>query len=1714
MKSKIPYKVVRLLMIASLVVQALLPALVIAETIDKEEKHSRTTLSNAQWEDEKDLQTVIVEGKVEKETSESNQPEAIVLKGAEFENVRTEKELLGLAEGHYKLEDNKVLLSLSQKSEGTFTLKLQVVKDSLVNGKEITVTLGDQVFTLPIKLEEADKEKAAADDKASDKEAETRSEEGKIEAKKQVGNITDKERGLPFATTQPLANGVPWDFVSNSKVSDPNTDSMVDMGFSDVPRAHDGRIWTDKTVRHDLGSLADDQFEVTLSALAQSAPIRAGYQIPADTVFTIDVSGSMTGTDGGERSRIALLVDALNEAISILQEANPLNRVAVVAYGGRTGGHARVENILTLGRYSSNNGAFFTMAGNTQVNVVATAVAGSGVAGSNPQAQVQNFAVNGSTPTQWGIREASRILESVTDQEVEVPVTDENGGALPPVQVTRRPNLILMTDGEPTMGRPDFAFDALTPVEVGPNGNLLEAPGEFYGNGNNGEQGLAVMTALTAAYRGKTVLEHYFPGGEVGGTAEDQPAPDVGFFSISLGKQTEAAQNLISATLNPIPDNTNKVGPNIWASTGMPQLPGAPTAATPTMTTLFNNFISNGSTGNFSALFRQTWNDYQWRNTVNIRNNAPVTLEAADIPYADEFFKADDLQTLRNAFISITNSIQDTGNSSIFDGNGDGTDLGSGTLDFSDVLGKYMIFDGLTNIVFPAPNGGTFTYNLANVDAHRDEFIKTLTTQIRQPGTSANFIDNATAGTILDNRPENVITYYSDNQGRYLGVDPALEAEAATKVQVYPVWGVIQNQVDPLANNVSGLLFSVHTALRTVTLDSDYGSIQHPSGYRELEAKDQFVHWSIPANLIPERTVRQTEDGILSITGNTSPIRARFNVGLDEARLEEDFRAGLNVPTNFFSNYWDNEANSSFATFEPSSENPFYRLDGARMVAKTENLTGTKPYVSKQLVEADPTGGPDERIVTNLLGNNGTFALKYKGQIRLEKEFIFLDENGDRVNPDGGIPANVTLRALTFTITGPNNFTHTVTFNPDDFRLENGKWYFDLPEDLPAGVYTIKEEGGDIETSDPGYIHMPGGFDQTVTVTPGGTGTASFVNVYVQPQLASPSLRIMKFFHGLPAGTYPADFEILIEYLGDGNPQPDTGNLWTLNQDGHYETKVSLADAIAGTSFIGVAEGTYRISELNADNVKDAGYILSNSVWAYRQLGAAGNPANADNGQGLEPVDVTIGAADDVSFRFDNFYQKLGTLDLTKTFENIPLDLIPEDFRIVVTNDATGERVGELTKADILNQNTLHVDGLTPGFYTITESNFEIEGWDHIGTANIDGAMQFGTGNPIEYHFSIPGSIGNSDVVVNMYNSYLNRPITPPIPPVYPLQLTKIDQYDRLVNGAKFDLEVFDTSIGDSGEWRVLVTGLESGQQTDGLVQYVVTEPGQYRFHETQPAPGYELADNPYSQEITVTDGQEGPIDFGEMENTLFARIKLHKTNVEGQDLAGAVFKIEFSESEDGPWETIAEGLTTGANGIVEKNVGKDGYYRFIETQAPDGFVLDSTPRQVHVTAGETGETTFFAGDMVNRPIATLQLRKTDAESHDLAGAVFKVEFSENRTGPWETVSKPEGITSGEDGLVQLDVEKDGYYRFIETQAPAGFVLDTTPRQVRVTAGVGGQVLFSAGNMINHKQQGGNELKPRLPIVGDNLALGLFACGLIFLLAAGFILYKKKKSKI
>jgi len=367
-----------------------------------------------------------------------------------------------------------------------------------------------------------------------------------------------------------------------NRVADPVTDARLapsatpplnygeQMGFIDIPRVHDGRIWTDKTVR--TGSDVDD-FDITLSALSQSFPLTSGYAIPTDTVFVIDVSGSMRTTDaGGGRMRIDVLIEALNGAIEILQDAHPQNRIAVVAYGGGIDGSglARVERLLPLDRYTAASGSneYFSFLPSPaisrhhlQVNSLQADV-GTNIA-------IRTVLVNASTPTQWGIYEGSRILETAAPKTAVVPRTDATGAFIENVTVTRRPNIVLMTDGEPTMGWSNYTFGPTpsNPVSEGPAGGLIYSPAPastdtiitdvFCGDGSWGELGVSLLTVLTAAHRKREVLYSYFGSGVSVGDqpplgVPGQPGAAVGFFSIAFGTQPDGdAIPLIKATMNP-----------------------------------------------------------------------------------------------------------------------------------------------------------------------------------------------------------------------------------------------------------------------------------------------------------------------------------------------------------------------------------------------------------------------------------------------------------------------------------------------------------------------------------------------------------------------------------------------------------------------------------------------------------------------------------------------------------------------------------------------------------------------------------------------------------------------------------------------------------------------------------------------------------------------------------------------------------------------------------------------------------------------------------------------------------------------------------------------------------------------------------------------------------------------------------------------------------
>ena len=83
-----------------------------------------------------------------------------------------------------------------------------------------------------------------------------------------------------------------------------------------------------------------------------------------------------------------------------------------------------------------------------------------------------------------------------------------------------------------------------------------------------------------------------------------------------------------------------------------------------------------------------------------------------------------------------------------------------------------------------------------------------------------------------------------------------------------------------------------------------------------------------------------------------------------------------------------------------------------------------------------------------------------------------------------------------------------------------------------------------------------------------------------------------------------------------------------------------------------------------------------------------------------------------------------------------------------------------------------------------------------------------------------------------------------------------------------------------------------------------------------------------------------------------------------------------------------------------------------------------------------------------------IQLTKTDKSTKALlSGAKFKLELYNEETRDWEQVGAEK--TTGDDGVVFWDGLDEGTYRLTETDAPAGYIIDTRPVTVKLPADVG-----------------------------------------------------------
>ncbi len=307
------------------------------------------------------------------------------------------------------------------------------------------------------------------------------------------------------------------DNISNKIVgnyaSDPSTSNIENKFFSvfngeDYPVVNDGKILTDKSVIYmgdDYGAFESydpDTFSVTLSALSQDYKISDTDQVkvPADVVFVIDVSGSMSSPANGSSgtTRREAVVNAVNSAMTTILtgEGNENNRVGVAIFS--SGGNV----LLPLDHYTAgNNGQFLNYDSNSGDIYTATNLKNPKGTVTRTNGEFDDFTQQHGTYTQYGIALGAGILTDNEDTTFTAKLF-EGTDYEKTIAVPRQPVMILLSDGDPTHCTPEYD-------------DVLNVPkGEHYGSGvyttlenNKGIHGY--YTILSANAYKKAITDHY-----------------------------------------------------------------------------------------------------------------------------------------------------------------------------------------------------------------------------------------------------------------------------------------------------------------------------------------------------------------------------------------------------------------------------------------------------------------------------------------------------------------------------------------------------------------------------------------------------------------------------------------------------------------------------------------------------------------------------------------------------------------------------------------------------------------------------------------------------------------------------------------------------------------------------------------------------------------------------------------------------------------------------------------------------------------------------------------------------------------------------------------------------------------------------------------------------------------------------------------------------
>ncbi len=230
------------------------------------------------------------------------------------------------------------------------------------------------------------------------------------------------------------------------------------------------------------------------------------------------------------------------------------------------------------------------------------------------------------------------------------------------------------------------------------------------------------------------------------------------------------------------------------------------------------------------------------------------------------------------------------------------------------------------------------------------------------------------------------------------------------------------------------------------------------------------------------------------------------------------------------------------------------------------------------------------------------------------------------------------------------------------------------------------------------------------------------------------------------------------------------------------------------------------------------------------------------------------------------------------------------------------------------------------------------------------------------------------------------------------------------------------------------VVGTTNGLFTtdsNGSITIAGLEKGSYIIEEIKAPDGYVLEEQTCT--IAVDYGKTYTVEFTNKKMTSLVIKKVD--DVTGAPLVGAKF---FVEKQNG--EHVGEYTTDKTGTILIPKLDPD-WYVIRETKAPEGYILDETPKTVEVKTNVPTTVTFS-----NKPLSGIKIVKLDSETKaPLQGVTFDVaKMNGEKIGNFKT---------DKDGMVYISNLADGYYTVTETEGLEGYHWDKEPKTVEVKSG-------------------------------------------------------------